>query len=196
MCTPPRNNQPTAEAPGLQDQTGPSWQDVSQKAANRLLSAATAEKTGEATGEATGADEKKSAQDAPWQTPWAGNPAINAISARFAYLGLKGDLLVTKTQALERLHNTGSLGTQLTERLRVMESQGWSIGPMSPNDDFMRRHFKNPFKRYLTYPMIAGHRSDFHGDVQVKRVGYNSTAHLMNQSITSFGSARDRKSVV
>lgn len=190
MCTPPRTNTPAELTPEQKIQGEAGWQQISEDAASRLLAAAKTDKSSFQTGQ------KAPQTDADTTTPWAGNPAFNALAARFAYLGVKGDLVVTKAQALERLQNTGSIGQQLTERLRVMESQGWSMGPMSPNDNFMRRTFSNPIKRLAYFPMIAGHRSDFHGDVQVKRVGYNSAAHLMNQSITSFGRASPASRIV
>jgi hypothetical protein len=124
------------------------------------------------------------------------HPVQTALTARIAYHGLKGNLLLDKTSAVAKLAATGPLGEQLAQRVGVMEAQGWSIGRMTTNDPYLSQAFKNPVKRMLMFPQIAGYNTLYHEDVLMKRITYNSWSHLANQALTSFGEASPASRVV
>src|SRR5579883_1616591 len=62
------------------------------------------------------------------------NPLLSAYSLRAGYHGLKGDLFISKENALSKLKQTSSVGEALVQRAATMEESGWSIGRMKIND--------------------------------------------------------------
>jgi len=124
------------------------------------------------------------------------HPIQTALTARIAYLGIKGELIADKASIVNKLAKAGPMGEQLAQRLVTMEAQGWSVGRLTMNDPYLKTAFPNPVKRAAMYPMVAGYNTLYHENTLMKRVTYNSTSHLVNQALTSFGNASPVSRVV
>lgn len=118
------------------------------------------------------------------------NPVNNLFAARILKRGLEGTLFATNGAIESTLANSGSVGTQLLDRLDLMQARGWSWGPQLPiGDPYLTASTPNPIARLGRYFAIGGTNVNEFNGIPLRRITYNNISHMLGNSFMAHGNA-------
>jgi hypothetical protein len=102
-------------------------------------------------------------------------PGLNAMMARTAYYGVQGRLLPNMSQITKVMAQSGPIGEAALNRMQALSAKGWSFGAMSPADEFIANHTKNPLMRLAKLLVQGGYN-----DSQSGKIAHNALGSFMN----------------
>lgn len=98
---------------------------------------------------------------------------FRGLTARIAYLGIRGNLVLENSTWVNHLKNAGPVGEQLVGRLNALNANGWSFGALTYNDPFWKLNEIGPLRRLSRFTTLGGYNWPVFEGQPVKRVTYN-----------------------
>jgi hypothetical protein len=112
-----------------------------------------------------------------------------ALAARFAYLSLSGKLDMDKQTIEKTLAKAGPVGEQVLQRMKVLESEGWTFAQLTFNEAGLKEEHPNPFKRLMYWFNVGGYN-----DKNGRRIRYGNPLHTVSSVVgLTYGSGDPRK---
>lgn len=117
------------------------------------------------------------------------NAFYNGIASRFAFQSMSGQLEFEPKHLKRQLTKAGTVGQQLLDRMRELESNGWTFANLSINDPGLKESYPNPIVRTWKWMKTEGYNHDLN-----KRITVGNPLFSISRLVgSSYGTGSTRK---